>query len=190
MRILIAHATYDASITPWSSIIAARLENSRYLLPSLRLFLFSSDDLNVLISSSSSYFSIMIEDVMIRLERRDIYRIFVRFEFYLSKKRKLGNRAYQFSAREKMAALSYPSRYLTPFWNSARAEINRERNVSRKIRDVTRTRSTVFPCFVFELEQGLCLWVILFRIERASERPRCATITRFAGCNPTRCAYV
>lgn len=136
------------------------------------LFIFFLDDLNVLISffflSSSS--SIMIEDVIIRLERRDIYRIFVRFEFYLSKKRKLGNRAYQFSAREKMAALSYPSRYLTPFWNSARAEINRERNVSRKIRDVTRTRSTAFPCFVFELEQGLCLWVILFRIERASER--------------------
>ena len=88
------------------------------------LFIFFLDDLNVLISffflsssssSSSSYFSIMIEDVIIRLERRDIYRIFVRFEFYLSKKRKLGNRAYQFSAREKMAALSYPSRYLTPF---------------------------------------------------------------------------
>lgn len=93
------------------------------------------------------------------------------FRILFEQEKKIGESRYQFSAREKMAAsISYPSRYLTPFWNSARAEINRERNVSRKIRDVTRTRSTAFPCFVFELEQGLCLWVILFRIERASER--------------------
>lgn len=111
------------------------------------------------------------------MSRREFFIIFIEFcsskgkerdiKFWKSWANENCAPRYQFSARKKMAALSYPSRYLTPFWNSARAEINRERNVSRKIRDVTRTRSTAFPCFVFELEQGLCLWVILFRIERA-----------------------
>lgn len=93
----------------------------------------------------------------------------IKFSFGENSGRKGGLRGINFPRARKWPLVSYPSRYLTPFWNSARAEINRERNVSRKIRDVTRTRSTAFPCFVFELEQGLCLWVILFRIERAHD---------------------